>query len=422
MHRRKFQWVLVATSALVLTSACTSIGVTTSAHSNGPAHSNVPARSNSATTDFQNAVAFQMTPGHSGYSPDKVGPTWKQAWSRNLDSPLSYPLIVGGNVYVIGLNSLPSQESTGSTLFSINANTGHMNWQASIPSGSGTDYGNTPASGAGNTPGLAYLNGDLFTVVSNAMSDSGTMSAYNASTGAVMWSAQLADQWSFNPPTALNGMVYTSGSGDSATEYAVNAATGTVVWQTKLGDGGTFSIPAVSPSGVYLSYPGQEIYALNPSTGTGIWQHSNGDNGGGGATPALVGNYLLTQDQLMGNLVLDATTGRVIGSFKSGPTPAASGNVMFAENSGLLQAQAIPNGSVKWSFHGDGRLDTSPIVVNNTVYEGSSSGMLYAVNSSTGAEQWRAVLPAGITGNIAEGDGYLAVPASNVLTVFRPTP
>jgi outer membrane protein assembly factor BamB len=56
------------------------------------------------------------------------------------------------------------------------------------------------------------------------------------------------------------------------------------------------------------------------------------------------------------------------------------------------------------------------------VYEGSQSGMLFAVSATTGAKQWSTALPAQITANITEGDGYLAVPSSNVLTVFKPAP
>jgi outer membrane protein assembly factor BamB len=406
--RRIVKSISAATIVLVFTAGCTSTG----------------ASSNNADTNpvdqFQNAVAFQMTPGHTGYSPDKVGPTWTRAWSKNLGAPLSFPLIVGGNVYVIGLNVIPSQQSPESSLYSLNARTGSVNWQVAIVSGSFTQYGNAPESAYGNMPGLAYDDGDLFTVTSNPMGPDGVMSAYKASTGALMWSRPLAPQWTFGPPTALDGMVYTSGSGDSATVYGVLAATGIVAWSTKLVLGGTFSIPAVSASGVYVSYPGQEIYDLSPSTGDGIWKHSNGTSGGGGATPVLAGSYLLTQDQLYGNLVLDASTGKVLnGGFDAGPTPAATHDVLFAEAGGHLQAQTISNGLIKWTFQGDGRLDTSPIVVNHTVYEGSASGMLYAVSSTTGAQQWTADLPAGITGNIAEGDGYLVVPASNILTVFK---
>jgi outer membrane protein assembly factor BamB len=66
-------------------------------------------------------------------------------------------------------------------------------------------------------------------------------------------------------------------------------------------------------------------------------------------------------------------------------------------------------------------LDTSPIVVYNTVYEGSDSGRIYAVSAQTGAEEWSANLGAPITGNIVDGDGHLIVPTEGALTLFRPS-
>jgi hypothetical protein len=46
--------------------------------------------------------------------------------------------------------------------------------------------------------------------------------------------------------------------------------------------------------------------------------------------------------------------------------------------------------------------------------------MLYAVSATTGAKQWSTDLPAQITASISEGDGYLVVPSSNILTLFKP--
>jgi outer membrane protein assembly factor BamB len=408
--RRRLKWLAPATITILLAGGCSSIGAGSLGGSN-------------TTGDFQNAVAFQITRGHSGYSPDAVGPTWTRVWSKNLYATLSYPLIVNGNVYVIGFSSVASQQYGTSTLYSINAASGSVNWKLAMPQSSPSFPSNGSESANQDSPGLAYDDGDLFTVTGDVTSDSGTMSAYKASTGASLWSTTLQDQFSFDPPTALDGMVYTSGSGDSATIYAVKASTGELAWDTKLPLGGSFTIPAVSPNDVYVSYAGQEVFDLSPATGDEIWQHSNGDNGGGGATPVLAGNYLLVQDQLLGDCVLDSSTGMVLGtSFKSGPTPAANGDSMFTENAGQLQAEDISTGQIKWTFQGDGNLDTSPILVNHSVYEGSQSGMLFAVSATTGAKQWSTALPAQITANITEGDGYLAVPSSNVLTVFKPAP
>jgi outer membrane protein assembly factor BamB len=88
------------------------------------------------------------------------------------------------------------------------------------------------------------------------------------------------------------------------------------------------------------------------------------------------------------------------------------------------------NYSVVWSFSGDGGLVTSPIVVDNYVFIGSSSGNLYGLNATTGAQAWQVNVGAPIPGGagwgaglqlsgLSAGDGLLVVPAGNSLTAYQ---
>ena len=66
---------------------------------------------------------------------------------------------------------------------------------------------------------------------------------------------------------------------------------------------------------------------------------------------------------------------------------------MFRGNSahtGVYQAAGISKFSkVKWKFHTDGSVFSSPAVVNGVVYIGSGDGNLYAVDQETGALKWK---------------------------------
>ena len=346
------------------------------------------------------AVSYQMTPGHTGYSPDKVGPLWRKSWTKTLGGPLSYPLIVDGEIYVV------SQEDGGS-LLSIDAATGSVNWQVDV----------------GDSVGIAYANGDLFSV-----STSSVMSAYSATRGALLWSTKLPNQWEFYAPTAGGGMVYAGAAGSGGTVYGVDASNGQLVWTGEVENGNT-SIPAISSKGVFVSYACQQTYDFDPRTGTPLWHHSTSCEGGGGATAVVDGAYLFVEDLVAGNVVLNASNGSVVRSFKSGlvpapngeqPTPATNGAEMFVLDQGTLQEETVAGGLVGWSFAGDGGLESSPIVVNGSVYEGSDSGMLYAVSATSGAQEWSTDLGTSIAPNIVEGDNYLIVPTTNALTVFVP--
>ena len=73
---------------------------------------------------------------------------------------------------------------------------------------------------------------------------------------------------------------------------------------------------------------------------------------------------------------------------------------------------------------------TSPIVVNNFVFVGGSSGNLYALDATTGAQLWTKNLGAAIAGpatggsatqgatGLAAGDGLLIIPAGNKVNAF----
>jgi outer membrane protein assembly factor BamB len=103
------------------------------------------------------------------------------------------------------------------------------------------------------------------------------------------------------------------------------------------------------------------------------------------------------------------------------PSPAAG----TAKSARRLTAP----GKTLWSFAGDGGLDTAPIAVGSTVYEGSSSGMLYGLNVSTGKIAWSTNVGSGIPGpdkqNVSQpltglgaGQGLLVVPAGDQLSAY----
>jgi len=346
------------------------------------------------------AVSYQMTPGHNGYSPDRVGPTWQRSWTKNLGGSLSYPLIAGGQIYVV------SQED-GGLLLSINAATGRINWQVD----------------AGTSVGIAYSNGDIFSV-----SGGGVTTAYGAANGGRLWSTALPGQSEFYPPAAAGGMVYVGAAGSGGTVYGIDASQGRLVWTGQVENGNT-SIPTITSSGVFVSYACQQTYDFDPRTGVRLWHHSTSCEGGGGATAVSDGPYLLVEDVVTGDVVLSTSSGSVVRSFKSANpafnggqlTPATDGGDMFVLDGGSLNEEGVASGLVGWSFAGDGNLETSPIVVDKTVYEGSSSGMLYAVSATSGRQEWDTDVGAPVGPNIVEGDHYLIVPTTAGLTVFTPS-
>ncbi len=348
------------------------------------------------------AVAYQVDTAHDGYqpSPGLTLPLTKQ-WSINLPANVSYPLVVGGVVYV----------SAGTNLYAFNLSSGNTIWQKST----GGTYG---------TVGTAYDNGELFVANSD-----GILSALDPTSGTTNWSEQLPVQYLFSgAPTALNGHVYVSGAGIGGTLYAVSEGTGSMNWMGSV-ENGDISSPAVSGSEVYVTYACDQDYAFDALTGGLTWHYSTACEGGGGATPVLSGGNLYGIDAVSPNVILSATTGSDLGTFAASTTPAVANGVLYTVTGGALEAISHGGlGTVSWSFAGDGNIDSSPIVAGNVVYVGSSSGQLYAVDAATGSQQWSTNVGTGIAGDrpyssfntpgLTVADQALVVPAGHQLSVY----
>jgi hypothetical protein len=114
------------------------------------------------------------------------------------------------------------------------------------------------------------------------------------------------------------------------------------------------------------------------------------------------------------------------GEFNSATPPAFIGNLALYLNGTLLGVD-LPSGQVLWSFAGDGSLTSAPVIVNQTIYIGSSNRTLYGLNTS-GQQIWSTHLAASIpssgeespivTTGLGSGDGLLIVPAAGLLVAY----
>jgi outer membrane protein assembly factor BamB len=224
-------------------------------------------------------------------------------------------------------------------------------------------------------------------------------------------------------------MVFTGGSGIDGTVYAVNETNGAVIW-TMPTENGDHSSPAVVAGKVFVSYSCPHAYAFNATSGQQRWYYSDCCTGGGGKTPVVHAGHVYVRDSLCtqtNGVVLDANTGTMTGEFNSDPPPAFVRNLALYLRSGTLRGVDLPSGQVLWSFHGDGGLTSAPLIVNQTIYIGSSSGRLYGLNTS-GQQIWStqvgAAIPAPneqdavLTTGLGAGDGLLVVPAGSVLAAY----
>ena len=119
-------------------------------------------------------------------------------------------------------------------------------------------------------------------------SNDGNITAWNATTGVMLWNFTTANEVSSSPAVA-NGIVYVAsanwgGFANDVNLYALDAATGQEVWGSSIY--GEPSSPAVVDGVVYITDIGGNVYALNAANGGKIWSGYTGLMGMG-ANPAV---------------------------------------------------------------------------------------------------------------------------------------
>jgi outer membrane protein assembly factor BamB len=370
-----------------------------------------------AAASADQAVSYLINPAHTdSVSGDALTPPLAKQWSRSdLGGTVSYPLIVGGRVFVTVQGPYGN---TGSSppkwIYALDENTGATLWSRSI---SGT-YGFATA---------AYDNGTVF-----VLNYDGLLQGFDAATGTPGLSVQLTGQYGFDsPPTAANGIVYVLGAGYGGTLYAVSESSGGVIWTSPLLNTGSESAPTLSSSSVFVSQSCQ-IYAYSTAAtnfGTSLWTKNYGCSGSSADTSALgpAGLYVRNVNLGTTGAIFDPASGSQTGSFSSSAPPSFSGGTTYVLNSSTLSA-VDASGNTLWTFTGDGGLVTAPVVVNNDIYIGSKTGMLYAVDAGTGQSVWSENVGAAFTvsdpysanmmSSPAAGEGHLVAPAGSILTAY----
>ena len=374
----------------------------------------------SPSPPLSQAVTYQIDYAHSGRATVGAGgPTFPPTagWSVTLNGVISYPLIADGRIFVLTNVNSASPGNDGTSLYALDEASGGILWgPIAIP-------------GLYHIAGQAYDHGKLFVV-----NFDGQLQSFDPATGTAGWT-QLTSHSLPAPPMAVNGVVYISGGGFLT---ALDESDGSILSKAPVMNGDSSS-PTFSGDGVFVSYPCQD-YKFDPLLNTLLWHYDGGCEGGGGNTAAYAGGRLFVRDAptIPPGLVFDAASGSLLGHFNAGPIPALSDNrafILTIDDNGLgtLTATDLSAQNAQWTFTGDGHLDTAPIVIDNAVVIGSYSGAVYALNASDGSVLWSASAGPRILGpvgldvgtperGLGAGDGYLVVPADNVLSAWRLVP
>jgi outer membrane protein assembly factor BamB len=353
------------------------------------------------------SVTVGVNATHTGFVDDQnLVPPLVRRWARSFGGPVGPVRAADGRVY-----TLASDRGTFA-LRALNPLTGRDLWVRPLP----------------RSNHLAYDGARLF-----AVGLDGVIRAFSASNGAPIWQRSLSSGALGASPVATGGVVYVVAQ---RSLFALSGATGAQLW--KASTDGDDNVPAVDSQRAYVANACADVRAFNRSNGQAAWRRPDECGARGGSTPSVLGSALYVPER---SLVLNTSTGGERGSFFGTMTPAFGYGYGVFRNYGIVRAEEMASGKVRWSHPGESDEQYSssssdqlrPMAAYHSVYRLTPGGVLYALSLETGKQIWRTNLGAqrgasGVTAadRVAIAPGLLLIPRGRRLVAFqsyfRPAP
>ena len=316
------------------------------------------------------------------------GSRLKLAWTYASGGPINLPPVVAGGVVLVIPQDGP--------LLALDAKTGGLAWRFDPPQGLWDRA-------------LAAADGQVYVGLKG-----GLLAALDARSGALLWQSSLGVEVQA-PPAASGGRVYVPSTfvgpglaGDptgQARLFALDAKTGESLWSFQAGayilqtpfidgnqlfTGGSYADPQLK---VDEGGP-MRLYALSVQDGSQRWSYQSTD----GYVKAIYAaggyvSYIAYTDYLSG---LDAASGKLLWRQETGNwVPSLSGHqqtLYFGAANTVVQARAIQDGSVIWSYNIPGGsfnyLLGAPVRVTDDLYCLTQRGDLFALDAANGSLRW----------------------------------
>ncbi len=324
-------------------------------------------------------------------------------WVNNIGSNIymTSPIIYQGKVYTA---SMDENNQSKSSVAAYDAHTGKLLWK--YPTQHSVK----------NT--IVAESGYIF-----AQDALGILYALEADSGKLAWQKQLKVDYTpgLNEGLATQDGVVYAGVGQGL--VAVEASSGKILWQNKDWSQGYSATSTISLGGNVLVLGTQwgALYANDSKTGKKLWQLSDGELRHRASSPSFYDNklYTISYNSLY---IIDPKAGKVIQK-KSLPysldvtsTPLLTDtHIIFGTATEGLVALDKNTLEEKWKYRTDEALiitapyvrrpaamiESSPVLVNNTVFIGGLDGTLHALDSRSGKLQWKAALGAPIFSSLA---------------------
>jgi len=198
----------------------------------------------------------------------------------------------------------------------------------------------------------------------------GAVRAFDASTGATVWSGKPGPKGDDDAARFGGGVSYGDGrvyaTNGLGSVSALDAKTGAVAWSVRPG-GPLRGAPTVAEGNVYVMSQDSQIYSLKPSDGTTLWSQA--------AALELAGVF--------GAGAPAFAQGTVVAGFASGDL-----NAYRYENGRPLWQDALARTSISISVSSLSDIDANPVIDSGRVYALGQGGRMVALELVTGQRIW----------------------------------
>ena len=240
---------------------------------------------------------------------------------------------------------------------------------------------------------IPRLNTDWYTYMANN-NRTGYSEAPSPQDNTILWTAPVTGTWhEFVSPVVVDGRVYHA-SEEEEIAYCLDAATGAEIWRFESIGDAIDDAMHVQDGRVYLA--SDSIWCLDALTGDRIWAFGDGGDYGFTGPPVLYENSVFVFAYSSSSVYsLDRDSGEEIWStdtlLGSQSSMTAWNGLLFlptfsSGTQGWMYALNTVSGEIAWVTYDIGHLwDSSPVVVDSTIYIGSCNGSLYRIDALTGS-------------------------------------
>lgn len=317
--------------------------------------------------------------------------------------------------------------------FSETVSSGTYTYEATYRAGSDGDYTatlNEAADGSGNDGASGQSVTITVTTTSSGLVTKGfprfQYDAQNSGGGSAIAgpTGSVTNQWTFTTdgnnhttPVIHDGTAYFGGGGGSnnsqSNVYAADITDGAEEWQFEH-DTAFNTCGALSDDAYFIADNDGTLFALEPSDGTEIWRVEYGSQSYTAAPVPADGQVYIGDADTGGLYGFDSQSGDQVWSFDTATAvrsaPAVDDDTVYlGTTGGIVYAVQRSDATTVWEVTVDDEVRGAPTLNDGTVYVTTAGGTVYAFDSTDGTELWQAQTDQTINSSVAVSDGTVFV-------------